>query len=158
MTKHTAGFTLIETMVYLGLFSIIIGGGLVTTYQIIQSSQSVQNKILLQEEGNFLLAKINWTLTGIKTINQVTATTLSVTKYDSLIVNPLTLSLNQTDLQSNRTGSNLNLNASNITITSLQFTHLTQPTEGVKVQFTLTSKADSGQSYSQNFETVKYLR
>lgn len=54
------GFTLIETVIYLALFSIIIGGGMVATFQIIQGAKVAHSRALLWEEGNFLAAKIFW--------------------------------------------------------------------------------------------------
>jgi hypothetical protein len=58
--KHTKGFTLIETLMYLALFTLIIGGGMLATYQIIESTTASYGHILLQEEGNFILRKIAW--------------------------------------------------------------------------------------------------
>ena len=54
------GFTLIETLMYLALFALIIGGGMTATYQIIESTAGSASHILLQEEGNFILRKIAW--------------------------------------------------------------------------------------------------
>ena len=51
--KQHQGFTLIETIIYLALFSIIIGGGMVSAYQIIQSTNASHEKITVQEETGF---------------------------------------------------------------------------------------------------------
>ena len=53
------GFTLIETIVYLALFSILMGGAIVAAFNIFESAGRQQTHTMLQEEGNFLIAKIN---------------------------------------------------------------------------------------------------
>lgn len=63
------GFTLIEVLIYLALFSIIIGRAMVSVLQIVESSTSLQSKVVLQEESNFLLRKINWALNGATTMS-----------------------------------------------------------------------------------------
>lgn len=74
------GFTLIEVIIYIALFSLLMGTAFVTTFQLIQSSGNLSTKNTTQEEGSFVLRKIDWALTGAKS---VTATsTLTVTKYD----------------------------------------------------------------------------
>ncbi len=54
------GFTLIETLLYLALFTLIIGGGMTAAYQIIESTAAAQSHLILEEEGNFILRKIAW--------------------------------------------------------------------------------------------------
>jgi Tfp pilus assembly protein PilE len=61
------GLTLIETIIYIALFSILIGGTFVTSFQIIESTDKVNKKTYTQEEGNFVLRKINWAFTGTTT-------------------------------------------------------------------------------------------
>src|SRR3989344_9023228 len=80
-----AGFTLIETLVYLGLFSILIGGALVAAFGIFESNGRNQTKAMVQEEGQFLAAKIDWVLSGVRSVDAPPASSpgslLSVTKY-----------------------------------------------------------------------------
>ncbi|MDP3741157.1 MAG: prepilin-type N-terminal cleavage/methylation domain-containing protein [bacterium] len=152
------GFTLIETLIYLALFSIIIGGVLVSAYQIIQASTQSQENALVQEEGHFLVAKINWALTGAQTISVPTAgtsspTDLNVTKFDSS--NPVFL-VNADQLLLN--GAILNSNS--VKIENVNFTHTDiSPTDDLPAElqadFRVTSKL-TGQF--QDFSTTKYLR
>ena len=55
--KKLKGFTLIETMIYTALFSIIIGGGIVSAYQIITSTQGSSNQLISEQEADFLMRK-----------------------------------------------------------------------------------------------------
>ena len=66
--KKNNGFTLIETLIYSVLLSLIIAGSLVGVYQIISSSDKLSTKAFIEQEGNFLLRKINWALTGATVI------------------------------------------------------------------------------------------
>src|SRR5213078_842008 len=74
------GFTLIETLVYLALFAIMIGGIVAASYLLFESSNRNQTKAMMQEEKNFILGKINYALSGAKSAS-VFGTSLTVTKY-----------------------------------------------------------------------------
>jgi len=153
MEKRTTlnhGFTLIETLLYLALFAIVIGGGMIAAYNIIEATSSNTNHVILQEEANFLLRKIDWALTGAKTVNP-SGTNLTITKYDGTSV---AFSYNSTTktLQLNSTP----LNSSNISLTGLTFTP-TSPGTGVTTRFTLTT-AQNGRLATQIFSATKYVR
>lgn len=66
--KHKKGFTLIEIIIYITLFSILIGTSFVTAYGLIENSNKLNIKNNVQEEGSFVLRKINWALIGVKEI------------------------------------------------------------------------------------------
>lgn len=159
VAKSGAGFTLIELLIYVSLFTLIIGGGLLAVFQIVQGSAALHAKSVLSDEGNFVLAKINFALTGVKTINSATgASALSVTKYDNTLPNPTTITLDNTVIQSNSTGTFLPLTSANVSVTSLQFTHITLPQEGVAASVTLSTKGENGRTYNQTFDMTKYVR
>src|SRR5262245_42467784 len=83
------GFTLIEVLVYLALFTILVGGAVLAAYNVIESNGRNQTLAVLQQESNFLTGKINWALTGISDVgspaNNSTSGKLSVTKSDPVI-------------------------------------------------------------------------
>ena len=56
-SENSLGFTLIEMLIYLALFSMIMGGAIVATYQIIQTTQALQTHILDQQEADFMFHK-----------------------------------------------------------------------------------------------------
>ena len=145
------GFTLIESIIYIALFSIIIGGGLVATYQIIQSVEASQNHVILQGEANFLFRKIQWALTGATAVDSPNTYTLNITKGSTLIFtkNGENLTLNGTTL-----------NSSSIIVNLFSITKVTgsgaRP-DSVIVNFTL-STFQNGKVASQSFSMTKYLR
>jgi prepilin-type N-terminal cleavage/methylation domain-containing protein len=60
----TRGFTLIEVLIYLGLFAILMSGALVGAYQLLQGGAHTRSLTFTQAEGTFINRKINWALTG----------------------------------------------------------------------------------------------
>ncbi len=53
------GFTLIETILYLALYAIIISGAIISVYSIAESAARNRTTAMLEEEVNFLVAKID---------------------------------------------------------------------------------------------------
>ncbi len=80
-SKSGAGFTLIEMVVYMALFSIMMGGLVVTVYYLYQSIGRTASNVTTQEEINFVLKKIDWALTGASSVEVLEeATRIRITK------------------------------------------------------------------------------
>ena len=158
--SNKTGFTLIESIIYLALFVIIIGGGMVAVYQIIQSTDTAYNHVILQGEANFLLRKIDWALNGATSIItpfDATPTTNLVVNKDiggSLTQLTFTLTDGNITLERDSLGANT-LNSSSITVDSLYFKQ--DPTDSITADFTLTT-LQAGKPATQSFSTTKYLR
>ena len=164
------GFTIIETLVYLGLFAIVMTGIISVAYGIFESSGRNQAKVMVQTEGNFILGKINWAMTGA-TSTSVTWPNLGAT--DSVlqvsktgVPDPLCIRLNTGKVQM-KTGSicssttgYTDLNNSNITVSSLFFARKgsVSGTESIEASTTLQTLTPNGATYTQTFTTTKYLR
>lgn len=151
-------FTLIESLIYLALFALVIGGILISTYQTIEGTERTNSNIVVQEEANFLLRKIDWALTNISSISNPsagnTSSVLSVTKTDlPLSDNPLTFDTNSSSLRLTRGSfAPTPLSSVNVSITNVVFEHIastgTKPA-AIKASFKINDKP---------FSTVKYLR
>ena len=160
------GFTLIEVMVYLALFGLLIGGAVIAAYNVIESIGRNNTQATIQQEGNFLLAKINWTLSGISAVNQplenTTSSQLLVAKTD-LSIGAVDINIDpgtHTKMLITRSGLTSDLNNDNVDVSGLVFDHQ-HPIGGaewVTSNFTLTAKTPNGQSISRDFTTTKYLR
>ena len=72
--KLTRGFTLIETLVYLALYTIIIGGTLAAAYGMVESAARNETMAMVEEEGNFLIGKIDWILADTVSVQSPEAT------------------------------------------------------------------------------------
>ena len=150
------GFTLIETIVYLALFAIVMTGLVATVYGYFENTGRNETKAILQEEGNFVLGKINYALDGAQAVSApasgATGGTLTATKYGSGLSTTITSSGGNVT----QDGSRL-VDSSVVTISSLTFTHIASP-EGVTASFTITAKTPGGQSVSEPASITRYIR
>ena len=86
MTKHSRnGFTLLEAVIYAGLFAVILSAVLGMFYSLMESERRNRERLAVESEANFVMQKIAWALTGIESVNSpasgATSTALSVDKF-----------------------------------------------------------------------------
>ncbi len=117
--KYKNGFTLIEAIIYIALFSILIGGALVATYQLMQGADSLNSKKTLQEEGNFVLRKLDWALTGVKSFSIPNSRQIIITKDTGDTVEIKLL--NNTIQMRENLGTFASTTTSNLIVNNLQF-------------------------------------
>jgi prepilin-type N-terminal cleavage/methylation domain-containing protein len=156
--KLTSGFTLIEVIIYLALFSILMAGLFSGAFAILESSRRTDTRALLAEEGSFVIAKTQWELSGAELITEPgvggSGATLSLNRaegYDgsgSLIVVPVTF-------------DPATLVGGRITLVSANF-YNTGGTdvapESVGLRFTLATRTDDGALLSQDFFSTTSLK
>ena len=152
--QNNAGFTLIEALIYSALFSLMMVGMLGAVYMVLQGANQSEARLLVDDEANFVLRKINWALTGVSSINTpVTGSigsNLNITKTDASTVR---FSLNNENIEIySGTGTYVPLDTANVTAASLSFEHI--PASGdkpaaIKAVFYLTGVF---------YEITKYIR
>ena len=153
--KSEGGFTLIETIVYLALFAMVIGQGMVAAYQIIQATDASSNHLLLQEEANFLLRKITWALNGATSLNaSYSPPVLSVTNNGQVLT--FNMDANNNLRLARGSGSPVPLNSSSLVVSNLSFLQNPGGLLGVTFSFTLTTRKN-GRAISEDFSITKYL-
>jgi hypothetical protein len=148
------GFTLIEVLIYSALIAMIISGSLIAVYQIIESGNNIQNKIITEQEANFLLSKIRWALAGATAIISpaigLASSTLSINKAN-YSENPIIFDLNSNNLRIKQgSGNPAILNNQNIAINNLVFEHLAaggSGPEGLKINITVNNKSFTATIY-----------
>lgn len=141
------GFTLMETIVYIALLSILIGGSILITYQIIQGTESMNAKTTIDEEAHFLLRKIDWALSGAESIT----TTGSIL---DIVTGALTLTIdaNSNNMRIARNhGTPIILNSVNVVVSNLTFvrTVVSGKPDEIQVSFMLNGR---------QFEQTRYIR
>ncbi len=155
----TKGFTLIEVIVYVALFSILIGSAFAVTYQLFDSSNKLNSKNTTQEEANFVLRKLDWALSGIdpSTIPIIAGTacnqSLSVTKSDASL-SPIAIRFNTVSGVnyieiSEHGGAYYPLTTSNVSISCLKFSSISGSPSGITAIATIDGL---------DFTTTKYIR
>lgn len=126
------GFTLIEMIVYIGLFSIIIGGLISSVYYIAQNTQSTSNKVITQEEITFVKKKIDWALNEVENIS-ASGSTLTINKSAGNII----IRLNgDGEIEIEEDGDTNPITTENVEVTNLNFTYDSN-TNTLKIEFTL---------------------
>lgn len=122
------GFTLMETLIYVALFSVITSFVLVVFYQVIGSANQNRDRIEVDAEANFMMQRMRWAMAGVQTINQpavgATSTTLSISKYD-FSQNPIVFDLGSRNLRIAKGGGAATpLGSSRVYVSQLIFEHL----------------------------------
>jgi type II secretory pathway pseudopilin PulG len=73
------GFVLIEIVIYIALFSIMIGGLMVSAFQLMDATIDNGYRTATQAEMNFVLKKLDWTIIGASNI-AINSGVLEITK------------------------------------------------------------------------------
>ena len=148
------GFTLIETLIYIILFIIIIGGGMIGAYGVIKASDKTSSQAILEQESLFILRKIDWALASLPNTVTVTVTlpasdhlriTNGSTTYDFTISGGIVF-LDGTQISS-----------ANVMISALIFVK-TNAAGGRPASIQLSFTATGTTGNSQTFSATKYLR
>jgi prepilin-type N-terminal cleavage/methylation domain-containing protein len=151
-TKGTAGFTLIEVIIYIALFSVLLGTAFITAYELLESSDTLSAKNTTGEEGNFVMRKLNWALSGVSEISVPSTGTLTVIKYDGNIIN-FRLNSDKIEMKESASGNIfIPITTSNVSVTSLQFSYI--PASGGAPAGLTVRAAINGVT----FTITKYLR
>lgn len=90
------GFTLIETIIYIALISVILTMTLLATIGLLETKNRTAARLEVEEEANFLMGKIGWALAGARAVTApaagATSTALTVEKFN-FAQNPITFDL-----------------------------------------------------------------
>lgn len=157
--KKQQGFTLVETLLYLGLFGLLMTGIVVSAYSMFELTGRTQSRAMLTSEGNFLLGKVNWAMNGAMSVT-IGSSPLSLTITRASSPNTVKFDLSSTNFQLQRDlNTPVVLNNSNVKLQNLSFTKsgIFPAPEKVTVAFDLVTNTPDGKSVTQNFSTVKYL-
>lgn len=123
MYSVNKGFTLIESLIYIALFTLILSGGFATAYNLIEGTDRLNTRTVIIEESNFVLRKINWVLNGAETVTVPSFNTLEVTKFNG---KEYEITLDGTVIEMSEVGgeTNVPLTTENVEVLSLNFEYL----------------------------------
>lgn len=165
---HDEGFTLIETIIYLALFAIVIGGGLSAAYQIMESSAAGANYVVLEQEANFIFRKLHFALASsenfsisnnrLVVINSTLPTNQSCLVFDLENNNLRLRRLDQATCHTQFSSSQLtgqSISVSNLTLADIPAQN--QQPHGIHISFRLAT-LQNGRNASQDFSYTQYLR
>jgi type II secretory pathway pseudopilin PulG len=92
---NARGSTLLETTIYLALFSLLLAGVLPTAFQLMRNAERDERTAAAREEAAFVDAKLYWAIAGATSVTATTTTELRITRDDT---GPLTFTTNGTSL------------------------------------------------------------
>jgi Na+-translocating ferredoxin:NAD+ oxidoreductase RnfA subunit len=146
MKKTHHGFTLIDMVLYMALLSCLLCGSVFTTYNLIESAHHLDSNAVVEEEGNFVLRKIDWVLSSAQAVSLPTAHELIVTRSDGTTI---TIALTKTSVSLEEgTGVFVPLTTDNVTVSSLSFARVGTNDSNIKATLILNGVT---------FETEDYL-
>ncbi len=158
--KNKNGFTLIETLIYIALFSILMSGAVVTSYALIESTGKIDTKSTVEEEGSFVLKKIDWAMSDTSSISTIITpasgsygSSLSLNRGDGNKVEIKINSANKTiEIREGGIGSFIPITTNNVNVSALNFYHIPaigNSREGIEASTTINGTV---------FYTKKYFR
>ncbi len=113
------GFTLLEVIIYIALFTLLMGSAFVTAYQLIEGSNQISVKTVVQEEGNFVMRKIDWALTGLERTVGNTPSVGGSGCSQTLTLNKLSFPENPIVIRRNSSNGSLEMNKAGGTFTPI---------------------------------------
>lgn len=159
-SKASGGFTLVETILYIGIVAIIISSFLLISGQVISSSKQTRQKIELAENQKFLIQKINWLLRSADVVNtpapNATSAILSINKIN-FADNPLVIDLHNNAVRlttGSAATSTALLTNSSVIVTDLAFYQLTLPNQNA-IRFTANISNDTASAAIDRFILIK---
>jgi len=156
----TKAFTLLETLLYLALAALILGGILGGVYNLMLAATQDGSRALALQEGNFILGKFLWALEGAKSfVVRDGGQTLEVNNYNG---NFLTFSFSNGYIELAKDSAGMDpLNSQSTPVANLLFTNIAalggQP-EGIIINFTIQASGSAGKNTIQNFSLTEYLK
>jgi type II secretory pathway component PulJ len=126
--KNNTGFTLLEMIIYIALFSFMIGGLIMTSFMLVQNSHKTENRITVQGEMNFVLKKINWVINQAKDIDIPSSNILSA-NADNDNENEFEIKYENNKITLN----NKEITTINVSVDKLSFETIGENPKGVKI-------------------------
>lgn len=150
------GFTLIEVIVYLLLFSTLVVGLFGSFFIIIQGQKHVASRIILENEGIYVLHKIMWGMDNADTLTFIPGSTPSFSVSKRLFsANPIVYSARSSNFYI-AVGSEtpVALFTNNISVSNMVIVPISDygGNQGVRISFSLRHDR-----YSENFESSFYI-
>ncbi len=163
MNARTCGFTLIEVLLYIALFSILIGGAVVCAFDLLETALNGGTRTMLAQETDFLLAKVSWELNDASEIALPATGAVRITHAHDTQNDPVVFLHTGTDLTLARHGeSAVPLNNSNVKVEVATFAlgSSADPESPSKVEtvFTLSARTPNGLVLTRIATSTVYVR
>ncbi len=154
-----------ETIIYIGLFSIIMSLVLTAFFEIFGSVSQNRDRVEIEGEANFVMQKIIWAMSGAQTINSpavgATSSTLSINKFN-YASNPIVFSLSSSTAYISRGGGEaIPISNNFIKVSRLEFERTQAQAdvpEGIKITLSVSASSTLLRTASTTLKNIIYLR
>ncbi|MBI4084989.1 MAG: hypothetical protein HY432_00575 [Candidatus Liptonbacteria bacterium] len=159
------GFTLIETILYAGLFSLIIGFSILIVYQVLSSEAQNRSRRDVETEADFLMKKITWALNSGQNVSSPAtgeiSSVLTLNKY-GFSNNPISFDVSGGTARMREGGGQyVPITNENVTVNNLVFLHSAAAgsiPESVQISFSVVaSTSETIIKASTSLENKVYL-
>lgn len=138
------GFTLVEVILYVAIFSSVALLVITSVFQIFEGTKANQGRLIVEKEANFIMQKIAWSLGDASAFHEptggATSSRLSVDK-GGFSGNPVVIRLNGGVVELSRaSGTFAAISNNHAVVQTLVFEHIpveVNSPEGVKITFVL---------------------
>lgn len=156
------GFTIVEMLIYMGLLSVLLVSMTALFSSIIDSRLEAESKSAIEQDGDFLLARMFYDISRADTIT-TPATSGSSSPTLLLVIGGVTYTYqtanNKLQLTNNLGSNILNSESSNISNLSFARNGLVGSSSTITMSFTLTSTTRANKGYEvKDFSTTVGLR
>ncbi len=150
-TARQLGFTFIELLLYIALFTILLFALIPFTWAGIQTGVKSMVQQEVNDHARYISERLGYEIRNASGINSVSSSVISLAT-STPVTNPTVITYSAGNLTVQQGASvAANLNSTNTTITALNFTNLTASTSATKqIQYTFTLAANfssTAQSY-----------
>lgn len=142
MKKFKKGYTLIELLIFMGMFSILIVVFTEILGSVLDVRRESESVSAVEQDGSFLLNRLSYDISRATSINSPNLVGTTDTVLDLTIdgVNYV-YALNGSDLELTTGGSSYQINGVNTTVSNLSFTRIGNDDgkDTIQLSYTLTS-------------------
>jgi prepilin-type N-terminal cleavage/methylation domain-containing protein len=164
-SSRKSGFTLIEMLISISIFSVIIVAFIGILVIVLQIQAQSSSSVAVNQESQFLLQKLQYYVESASVVNIPTSTVTSTlqlfTASSSADPEFIKLSSGTVYLQQTATGTMQALTSPRVTVSSLSFTRNANPPghDAVSISFTMAyNTTNAAQAFSQLFQsTVEHV-
>ena len=100
-----SGFTLLETVIYCALFSMLMTSSIVTIYALIDSTNSTKDQTNIISEAAYINQKLSWVFSNATNITLINTFTIKVIRSDLSTQSPLQILFENNNLYLSRGNS-----------------------------------------------------
>jgi type II secretory pathway component PulJ len=161
-------FTLLEVIIYLALFSMIMGGAAVSVFYIFDAADRAHTESVLENESDFILGKIDWMLSSAESITTPIAnssgSTLTIVSLEPTLDDPVSIFLQGSNVSlTHGTHPQAILNSIDVSVTSLTYSHhvgsgIGYNPEYIETVLTLSARTKTGREIYHTATGTSYVK